>query len=768
MSKVNANSSTSNNTSIGTRRVIIWLKYLNKWNIEVIMSFWVMSCVLLFFIFISSPVYSVSGSPKTELTYADYYEAGVEAYLDNRWKECINFLEKSLKEYSLHRSALVECRKSCRKKDFVLRSGVYHDRGTMFMAFYEEIIKNALCIMKCYHRSNSLYVRSVAVAKETEQNFENKMPYDYLQLCYFKEEHIEKAASAAYTYLLHNKDQEVMKNNLKYYLELPGMDVTKLNYLEAKEYQELYIKAGNKYSEGNYGAVVELMEQALIEYQKALEECRFLCEGAIESSPETELVLSIANFFTSSLRCKVDCPDKLSVIYGEKNEDFLPSHYHYLQFAYFHIGKVRKACEAVASYLLLMPEDPIMIENKVFYSKLNEVQEEWFAPRQETVNIYHEQERERSLLQFIENEFIFQDGDSFQNESRDEVQNAVENMQTDSNSTNTGSTGMKKEHHKRSAQEIQFWTESNKIQVILQEKDLNGTLRFAADGLLTNEQCEKLVILANEGAVNGDGYNGKQSPHTEFEMFEGLTVGRAAVLANNGELDVETVILLLNVSEKARRFVEMYFKLESSLYFAYTHLVCRRPVPDSPEKRKDLSHPVHADNCVLLTDGRCLKERPAYTWRDYSAIVYLNDDFDGGEFIFAKDKETVQAKIQPTCGRMVGFSAGVENLHGVEAVTRGRRCALGMWYTLDSKHKEGDRDFAEQVLHKLVVRTSEEENQGEKTKIHFDDDKKSPKNQQNNENEDNVFTSTNHLNPPPVTQERKQDKRRDQQIHEDL
>ncbi|XP_076340695.1 prolyl 3-hydroxylase 1-like isoform X2 [Tachypleus tridentatus] len=709
MSEVN---STSNNTS-STRRVVVLLKYLNTCNVEIIMSFWVVACVSLFFIFISTPVYSISGSPKTELTYGDYYEAGVEAYLDNRWKECISLLEKSLTEYSKHRLLLVECRKSCRRKDFVLRSGVYHARETMFMAFYEEIIKNALCIMKCYHRSNYLHVQSVA--KKTEQEFENKIPYDYIQLCYFKEEQIEKAASAAYTYLLHNKDQEVMKNNLKYYLELPGMDATKLQYLEAKEYQELYIKASNKYSEENYGAVVELMEQALIEYQKALEECRFLCESAMESFPETELVLSIANFFTSSLRCKVDCPDKLSVIYGEKNEDFLPSHYHYLQFAYYHIGETQKACEAVASYLLLKSGDPVMMENKLFYSRLNEVQNEWFRPRQETVNIYEEQERESSLLQFIENEFVFEDGDRFQNESRDEIQNPLESMQADSNNTNTGPTGIKKEHHKRTAEEIQFWTESNKIHVILQEKDLNGTLRFAADGLLTNEQCEKLVSLANDGAVNGDGYNGKQSPHTEFEMFEGLTVGRAAVLANNGELDAETVILLLNVSEKARSFVEMYFKLESRLYFAYTHLVCRRPVPDSPEKRKDLSHPVHADNCVLLTDGRCLKERPAYTWRDYSAIVYLNDDFDGGEFIFAKDKETVQAKVQPTCGRMVGFSAGVENLHGVEAVTRGRRCALGMWYTLDSKHKEGDRDFAEQVLHKLVERTSERENQGKET-----------------------------------------------------
>lgn len=32
----------------------------------------------------------------------------------------------------------------------------------------------------------------------------------------------------------------------------------------------------------------------------------------------------------------------------------------------------------------------------------------------------------------------------------------------------------------------------------------------------------------------------------------------------------------------------------------------------------DLSHPVHADNCVLDPDtGECWREPPAYTYRDY-------------------------------------------------------------------------------------------------------------------------------------------------------
>jgi hypothetical protein len=47
---------------------------------------------------------------------------------------------------------------------------------------------------------------------------------------------------------------------------------------------------------------------------------------------------------------------------------------------------------------------------------------------------------------------------------------------------------------------------------------------------------------------------------------------------------------------------------------------------------------------------------------------------------------------------MVGFSAGSENLHGVRSVQRGRRCALGLWFTLNPFHEEIERILAKQVL----------------------------------------------------------------------
>jgi hypothetical protein len=119
-----------------------------------------------------------------------------------------------------------------------------------------------------------------------------------------------------------------------------------------------------------------------------------------------------------------------------------------------------------------------------------------------------------------------------------------------------------------------------------------------------------------------------------------------------------------------------------------------------------------------LNDNLCEKLPPAYTWRDYSAIIYLNNDFEGGEFIFAADSNAAQIQVhrsgprfckiksttvfksvvQPKCGRMIAFSSGSENLHGVKAVKKGSRCAIGVWFTFDPEHEETERITARQVV----------------------------------------------------------------------
>lgn len=68
-------------------------------------------------------------------------------------------------------------------------------------------------------------------------------------------------------------------------------------------------------------------------------------------------------------------------------------------------------------------------------------------------------------------------------------------------------------------------------------------------------------------------------------------------------------------------------------------------------------------------------------WRDFSSIVYLNDDYEGGELYFtARDRV-----LKPRRGMLVAFSAGYHHEHGVLKVTQGRRITMPAFYTFDQR-----------------------------------------------------------------------------------
>lgn len=68
-------------------------------------------------------------------------------------------------------------------------------------------------------------------------------------------------------------------------------------------------------------------------------------------------------------------------------------------------------------------------------------------------------------------------------------------------------------------------------------------------------------------------------------------------------------------------------------------------------------------------------------WRDFSSIVYLNDDYEGGELYFTAQDQV----LKPRRGMLVAFSAGYHHEHGVLKVTRGRRITMPAFYTFDKR-----------------------------------------------------------------------------------
>jgi hypothetical protein len=77
----------------------------------------------------------------------------------------------------------------------------------------------------------------------------------------------------------------------------------------------------------------------------------------------------------------------------------------------------------------------------------------------------------------------------------------------------------------------------------------------------------------------------------------------------------------------------------------------------------------HADNCIIEPrTGKVIKVK---NWT-HSAVVYLNDDFEGGEIVYPKKDFT----FKPVAGSCVIHPAGSEHLHRVNPVTKGDRYCI--------------------------------------------------------------------------------------------
>ena len=85
-------------------------------------------------------------------------------------------------------------------------------------------------------------------------------------------------------------------------------------------------------------------------------------------------------------------------------------------------------------------------------------------------------------------------------------------------------------------------------------------------------------------------------------------------------------------------------------------------------------HPAHADNERYNGNQWVPNHTPH---RDYSAIVYLNSDFVGGELWF----EDLAFCIRPVEGLLIAFPSDHRFVHRVDPVTAGRRYSVPLWFT---------------------------------------------------------------------------------------
>lgn len=115
--------------------------------------------------------------------------------------------------------------------------------------------------------------------------------------------------------------------------------------------------------------------------------------------------------------------------------------------------------------------------------------------------------------------------------------------------------------------------------------------------------------------------------------------------------------------------------------------------------------PYHADNCYFSCpihgkDQGILRARcpgncpgsqylPNHTyWREYTGLIYLNDDFEGGEILFEDGpcNKLYQKIIPIQAGMLVIAPNGSNFYHEVFPIRKGTRYSLHLWFTSDPTH----------------------------------------------------------------------------------
>ncbi|TSR75257.1 Prolyl 3-hydroxylase 2 [Bagarius yarrelli] len=614
--------------------------------------------------------------------YDELYYRGVRAYFTEDWEKAAEYVELAISTREALRKIRRKCHDECLTAGDEIVSRLDTEKGSTWDLWaLDWIQQRAECIRYCLNQAVTP-AGQLPVSSDIEYEFGTRNAYNFLQLIYYQLGKPRKAAAAAYTFFMANPSHLEMRNNIEKYRRMTGVteDAFQDRERELEKHWEAYDAAVMAESSSDWPRAVEKWKQCVNETLKQTDECQAQCVVASQLLPEETdkaegAYEKAAALSLAMLACKQACvglvstrPRRIS-----SQEDFLPLQLEHLHIAQFKAGDLKGAVQTLRSLLLFYPNDSESLSNLQFYTEslTSDAEAQETGPLQDLwtpEDIVPESLRESWRA---EREQL--------NEKLKEGEKALE---VDDSGFYAGPVRL------------------DGVTITMDDEALNGTNRVVLDGVLSQSECDTVMRLASTAASVGDGYKGRRSPHTPHEKFEGLTVLRAFKLAQDGLVNQSDAKLLHEIGDRARILIHSYFRSHSALYFSYTHLVCRSAIPGHQEGRLDLSHPVHVDNCILEPETRqCWREAPAFTHRDLSAILYLNENFEGGELFFTdRDAKTITARVRPSCGRLVAFTSGPVNPHGVTAVTEGRRCALALWFTTEKRHKDMEREEAEVML----------------------------------------------------------------------
>jgi hypothetical protein len=173
-------------------------------------------------------------------------------------------------------------------------------------------------------------------------------------------------------------------------------------------------------------------------------------------------------------------------------------------------------------------------------------------------------------------------------------------------------------------------------------------------------------VVIREGflapAENAKLFYGAQTLTTWDSRASGVWQSR---IAHAGELENQALRdLLIETRKRVRAEISRAYALDKPIY-GDTLQIVRWPVGSEQQPHADAENPNGVPH--------------EFYWRQYASVIYLNDDFEGGEIYFPGLNLT--PTIRP--GTLVFFPGTLEYLHGVRKVVRGQRFTVASFWTFD-------------------------------------------------------------------------------------
>lgn len=127
------------------------------------------------------------------------------------------------------------------------------------------------------------------------------------------------------------------------------------------------------------------------------------------------------------------------------------------------------------------------------------------------------------------------------------------------------------------------------------------------------------------------------------------------------------------------QIVELYKKIVFHIINPFYNIeIFDSEVPQLLSYSKDGFYSTHCDSESLWKDGDGKVVWKKSSNRDISSIIFLNDNFTGGDLIFPE----LKIRIRPEPGMLVCFPSNHSYMHAVEPVLSGERISMVNWMTI--------------------------------------------------------------------------------------